>query len=129
MTAPGQVADPSPGRLAKWRDRLLGIASVLVLGTAAWHMFFVAPRYRVVFDGVGAVPSAPARLALAASRLGLVIFAAVVLGGGAAWWKERRGKPGLFALALSVVALLSAVYLVLISFLYSDLARVMERIR
>ena len=129
MGTPGPASDPRGGAMVRWRDPLLGSIAVLLLGTAAGQMFFVVPRYRHVLEGLGVVPSAPARLALAASRLGLGIFAVLVVGSAVAYWKERSAKSGVFAAALSLVALLSAVYLALVSCVYWDLARVMGRIQ
>ena len=92
-------------------------------------MFFVVPRYRRLLEGVGVEPSAPAQAAIAASHFGLLFFGVVFVGIGAAFWLERNGRAGVLAKALSVAALVSAVYLALVTFVYLDVARLMERIR
>jgi hypothetical protein len=66
----------------------LTIAVTCVLAvTAVGEMFFVLPRYRRFVEGIGVEPSLPARLAIAPSRAGLLLVAAiyVALAAGALW--------------------------------------------
>ena len=91
-------------------------------------MFFVVPGYRRFLEGLGVAPSLPSRLAIAASRFGLLMFAAVFLGIGAGFWWKWKGRAALLSAVLSVAALLTTLYLALVTWVYWDVARVMERI-
>jgi hypothetical protein len=119
------VTTPGP---ARWRDGLIGTITALLLVTAAGHMFLVVPNYRRLLESLGVAVSLPARLAIATSQLGLLLFALALLGIGVAYWKERHGSAGLLSTVLAVTALLAAVYLGLVGCVYWDVARVMSRI-
>jgi hypothetical protein len=126
MTTSSPISDP--GQPARWQDRLATVITVLLLMSAAGHMFFVVPSYRRLLQSLGVVPSLPSRLAIATSRLGLLLFAVAFLGIGIAYWQQRKGRARRFPAVLSIAALLSVLYLALVTCVYWDVARVMERI-
>ena len=128
MTASSEGSGIGGRRPAQWANGLGGVITVLLLVTAAGHMFLVVPSYRRFLDGIGVVPSLPSRLAIGTSRLGLLLFTIVVLGIGVAYWKQRRSHAGLLTTALSFAGLLATVYLALVSCVYWDVARVMGHI-
>jgi hypothetical protein len=111
------------------RDLVLALTTGVLLVASIVHMYFVVPVYRGLFDALGVTLSGPARLAVAVSHFGVLFF----LGGGAlvvfGLWKQRRGADGALALTLAVVALIAAAYLVLVTAVYLDYARIVDRIR
>jgi len=126
MTTSSPISDPRQS--ARWRDRLATVTTVLLLISAAGHMFFIVPSYRRLLQNLGVVPSLPSRLAIATSRLGLLLFAVAFLGIGIAYWQQRKDGARIFPAVLSVAGLLSVLYLALVACVYWDVARVMERI-
>ncbi len=111
-----------------WRDALAVLTAVVIFLIAVGHMFFVVPTYRRLLEGLNVIPSAPAGLAIAASHagVGLVLLcpATVVVG----YWLGRRRRSGLGAAILGVWGLLAAVYLALATWVYLDVARIMQRV-
>jgi len=128
MTDPDLAHRPR-GRLLRWPDVLTRLLTALLLVTAAGQMFLVVPKYRRLLEGLNVTPSAPSRLGIALSHVGLAWFALGLLGLGLARWKDRRGATGVFTFALVVAALLAAGYLALAGCVYWDVARVMGRIQ
>jgi hypothetical protein len=128
MTEPDLPQRPR-GRLLRWPDALTRLLTALLLVTAAGQMFLVVPKYRRLLESLNVTPSAPARLAIALSHVGLAWFALGLLALGLARRKDRRGAAGVFATALVVAALLAAGYLALAGWVYWDVARIMGRIQ
>ncbi len=123
--------NPGDGRRTSrtWRDALIVLTAAVLLVTAVGHMFFIVPAYRRFLEGVNAIPSAPAGLAISASHVGvglvLLCLATVVVG----YWLGRRTRTALGSAVLGVWGLLAAIYLALATWVYFDVARIMERVR
>jgi hypothetical protein len=128
VTTSSPISEPGRGQSARWRDKLATVITVLLLMSVAGHMFFVVPSYRRLLQSLGVVPSLPSRVAIATSKLGLLLFAVAFLGTGIAYWQQRKDRTRLVPGVLSIAALLSVLYLALVACVYWDVARVMERI-
>ena len=103
--------------------------TLMLLAAAGVQMFLVIPQYRRLLESLGVEPNLPSRLAIAASRAGLVLFAVAILGSAAAFTRDR-GKNG-YALVvfLSLVSLAAAVYLGLAACVHWTVVDLMNRVR
>ncbi len=110
-----------------WRNALLPVTAIVVVGTAIGHMFFIVPAYRRLLEGVGAVPSLPARVAIGLSHFGAAAVVLCVAAVGIGWWAGRR-RSGLFSTVLTACALAAAVYLGLAAWVYLAVVQIMERV-
>jgi uncharacterized membrane protein len=119
----------APTGLAAWHTSLSALATTLLLVVAAEHMYLVVPRYRRVLESAGVVLNAPARVAIGISHFGLFFFVVCLLGIAVAYHADRKGRTGLLPAVLALVAVVTAVYLALVSSVYLDLARLMERLQ
>jgi len=125
MTSPVAPATPRGTRLSN--VLLVGTTALLIFASLT-HMFFVAPMYRRLLVSLNATPSTPTRLAYGISQFGALFFVLGFAGVAWAFWKDRRGNPGLFNVALTIATLAAAIYLCLVSWLYLDVARVMKAV-
>ena len=121
---PAKVNMPS----SRGREVVIGVLTLVLGGTAAGDMFVLLPRYRRFMEGVGVEPSLPARIALTASRVGLLFVLVAVGGAAAAWLLERRGRAGALSAYLAALSLLAAIYLALAACAFWDVMQLTERI-
>jgi len=121
MTSP---LTPAPVRTTRLSNILLVVTTAVLLVASFMHMFLVAPTFRYVLAQRNATPSWPTRLAYGISHFGALFFFLGLVGVAWAFWQDRRGRPGLFNIALSIATLAAAIYLCLVSWLYLDVAYV-----
>lgn len=119
------LMSPNGGRSA---TILLGATTVVLLGVSVVQMYVLVPAYRRLLEGIGAVPSVPARAAIGVSHFGLLILVLLVANVGVGSVRELRGRTGAFAVALAVTALLLTIYLCLASAVYLDWAKIAARL-
>ena len=128
MASPHTAQDSHAGARASTASVVLaGVTCIVLLLVSAFHLIYVIPVFRSLFESHGKVFSFPTRLAIGIASLGWLLL---LLGAGGLAVLYRRGRRGpaersQFHAALSASTVVLALYLGLVSWAYVDAAIVL----